>query len=320
MKHHSLLASCAVAAMLAVGGASAQQYPNKPVKVIIANPPGQSIDTITRLYTAKLASSLGQSFVIDNRGGAGGVIGTAAAAKSPPDGYTLFIGTAATHGMNLAMYENVGYDPERDFSPIGLLGRVVMVVAATPAMGIRSIPDLIAKSRAGKLDIAVPSSMATHVADLLKQRGKIDLNMVPYKGSAQAMTDVLGGHITLVVDTATLIGAQVATGKLVPLGVTSAQQTALMPGLKTVAEQGLPGFEVTGWYMVFAPMGTPRPILELLNGELRKIQADPEIQKQLLANGVGPTPVGELSELVGFVKGEHERWVKAIRASLPKAP
>ena len=320
MKHHALLASCVVAAMLAVGGASAQQYPNKPVKVIIANPPGQSIDTITRLYTAKLASSLGQSFVIDNRGGAGGVIGTAAAAKSPPDGYTLFIGTAATHGMNLAMYENVGYDPERDFSPIGLLGRVVMVVAATPAMGIRSIPDLIAKSRAGKLDIAVPSSMATHVADLLQQRGKIALNLVPYKGSAQAMTDVLGGHITLVVDTATLIGAQVATGKLVPLGVTSAQQTALMPGLKTVAEQGLPGFEVTGWYMVFAPMGTPRPILEQLNSELRKIQADPEIQKQLLANGVGPTPVGELSELVGFVKGEHERWVKAIKAALAKAP
>ena len=298
----------------------AQQYPQKAVRVIVTNPAGQSTDVIARIFAARLSTALGQSFFIDNRPGAGGIIGTAATAKSPADGYTLMVGTAATHGMSLALYDNPGYDPVRDFAPIGLLGRVPMVIAVTPGSGITSVRDLVARSKAGELNVALPSPMATLVMDLIKQRDKANLKNVPYKGSPQAMADILGGHVQILIDTSTVIAPQVAAGKLIPLGITTPQQSALMPGLKTVAEQGLPGFEVTGWFMMFAPKGTPQPILAAINAEMRKIQTDPEIQKQLVANGFDLAPVGELGPLNDFVKVESERWIAAIKAAGSKAP
>lgn len=306
----ALIAGSAIA-----GSVSAQQYPQRQVRIIVTNPPGQSSDTLMRLYAQRLTTALGQTFFIDNRPGAGGNIGTAAAAKAAPDGYTLSLGTAATHGMNLALYSNPGYDPEKDFVPIGLLGRVAMVVAATPQSGIRSIQELIARSTAAEIDIGLPSTMATVVADLIKQRGNARLKNVPYKGSTQSIADAVGGHIPVVVDTSVVIAPQAAQGKLVPLGITTAQQSPLMPGLRTVAEQGLPGFEVTGWFMVFAPTGTPQSILGVLNAELKKIAADPEIQKQLVSNGFNPTPVGDLATLPDFVRAEHQKWVTFIRAA-----
>jgi tripartite-type tricarboxylate transporter receptor subunit TctC len=299
--------------------AQAQTYPQRQVRIIVTNPPGQSSDTITRLFAQRLTASLGQSFFIENRPGAGGNIGSAVAAKAAPDGYSLLLGTAATFGMNMAMYDNVGYDPERDFVPIGLLGRVAMVVAATPQSGIRSMPELVARAKAEDLGIGLPSTMATVVADLIRNQGNLRLKNVPYKGSAQSTADALGGHIPLVVDTSVVIAPQAALGKLVPLGITTAQQSPLMPGLKTVAEQGMPGFEVTGWFMLFAPAGTPAHIIQTLNKGLKTIAADPEIQKQLVSNGFGPTPVGDVEALPGFVATERTRWVSFIKAAGLKA-
>jgi tripartite-type tricarboxylate transporter receptor subunit TctC len=161
--------------------------------------------------------------------------------------------------------------------------------------------------------------MATVVADLIRNQGNLRLKNVPYKGSAQSTADALGGHIPLVVDTSGVIAPQAALGKLVPLGITTAQQSPLMPGLKTVAEQGMPGFEVTGWFMLFAPAGTPAHIIQTLNTGLKTIAADPEIQKQLVSNGFGPTPVGDVEALPGFVATERTRWVSFIKAAGLKA-
>ena len=319
MNIRSILTACAAALLLASGGAGAQQYPQRQVRIIVTNPPGQSSDTLVRLYGQRLSAALGQSFFIDNRPGAGGNIGSAAAAKSAPDGYTLLLGTAATFGMNSAMYDNIGYNPENDFVPIGLLGRVAMVVAATPQSGLKSIQDLVNRARTQDLDVGLPSTMATVVADVIRTREKLRLKNVPYKGSAQSTADALGGHIPLVVDTAVVVGPQAALGKLIPLGITTAQQSPLMPGVRTVAEQGLPGFEITGWFMLFAPAGTPAPVVNLLNGELKKVAADPEIQKQLVAAGFGPTPVGDVATLPDFIRAEHGKWVTFIKASGIKA-
>jgi len=315
------ITACCAALLLTTGmtQAQAQQYPSRQVRIIVTNPPGQSSDTLVRLFAQRFTASLGQSFFIDNRPGAGGNIGSAAASKAAPDGYTLLLGTAATFGMNSAMYDSVGYDPEKDFIPIGLLGRVAMVVAATPQSGLRSISDLIARARTQEVDVGLPSTMATVVADVIRNREKLRLKNVPYKGSAQSTADALGGHIPVVVDTAVVIGPQAAQGKLIPLGITTAQQSPLMPGLKTVAEQGLPGFEITGWFMLFAPAGTPTAVITLLNGELKKVANDPEIQKQLVANGFGPTPVGDVATLPDFIKAEHGKWVTFIRAAGIKA-
>lgn len=309
----------AMFAFAAPGISKAQSWPLKPVRVVVTNPAGQSTDVIARMFAERLSGALGQTFFIDNRPGAGGTIGTAAVAKSAPDGYTLMVGTAATHGISLAMFDNPGYHPERDFIPIGLLGRVPMIVAAPPSLGVKSIGELIAKSRTGELAVALPSPMATLVADLIRQRERAHLKDVTYKGSPMALNDVLGGHIPVLIDTSTVIAPQVAAGKLVALGITTPTQSPLMPGLKTVAEQGLPGFEVTGWFMLFAPAATAPAIVSQLNAEMRKIQAEPEMQKLMTSRGFDVAPVGQLAELTAFVKTEHARWVQVIRASGTKA-
>lgn len=302
--------------VLCLGGtAFAQQYPQKAVKVVVVNPPGQGTDIITRMYTAKLSAALGQSFFVENRPGAGGTIGAREAARAAPDGYTLLVGTAATHGISVAVYDNPGYHPEHDFVPIGMLGRVAMAIAARSSLGIRSLPELITRSKKESINIALPSPMATLVRDQLVKREGAGLNSVPYKGSAAAVNDVLGGHIGVLVDTSSAINPHVASGSFVPLAITTPEQSRLMPGVKTVAEQGLPGFQVTGWFLLFAPKGTPAPVVRLINAEMQKIHSDPEFQKQLLSRGFDVTPVGDPAKLVEFVRSEHENWVRIARES-----
>lgn len=300
-------------------GASAQTYPNRPVKVVIPYAVGQSSDIVGRLYGTGLSQNLGQSFVPDNRPGAGGNIGAALAAKSRPDGYTLLVGTAATHALNFALYKDPGFDPERDFEAVGLLGKVVMVVAVSPQARVSSLAELIAKSKSGSLDIALPSTMATLVHELLKTRGGSVLVGVPYKGSAAAVTDILGNHINAIVDTVTSLRPQIQAGKAVALAVTSPTPTELLPGVKSVAEQGMPGFEVTGWQIVFVPKGTPREIIHTLNAEIKKIHSAPETRKQLLAQGFDPGAVGNPAELNEFVRVEREKWNRIIKAANMKA-
>lgn len=295
----------------------AQGYPDKPVKVIIPYAPGQSSDLIGRLFATRLAQELGQPFVPDNRVGAGGNVGTAAASKAAPDGYTLLIGTAATHALNLALYRDPGYDP-KDFEVVGMLGKVVMVVAVLPSTGIRTLPELVAASKAQKLDIALPSTMATLVDELLKSRAGSRMLQVPYKGSAAAVTDVLGNHVKVIVDTVTSLRPQVQAGKLVPLAVTTRTPSELMPGVKPVADY-FPEFEVTGWQAVFVPKGTPRAIINKLNAEIKKIHALPEVRSQILAAGFDPGTVGDPAQLTEFIQSERQKWDRIIKSANLKA-
>ena len=303
------------AGVLVAGPAFAQTYPSKPVKIIMPYQAGGSSDVMGRFYANALGKELGQAFVIDNRVGAGGNIGTAAAAKSPNDGYTLLVGTAATHALNQAMYSSVGFDAEKDFDPVGLLGRVTMAIGVNPASGIRTLAELISRSKAGKLNVGLPSTMASLVQELLARRGGSAMVSVPYKGSPAAINDLMGNHVQVIVDTAQALQPHINVGKIVPLGVTGLTHSELLPNVKTVEEQGMPGFEVTGWFMLFAPKGTPADIINKLNAAIKKVQANPETSKQLLAAGFDLATAGEPAQLSEFIRSEREKWGAIIKAA-----
>lgn len=239
---------------------------------------GQGTDVATRYIAERLQKALGQAFFIDNKPGAGGNIGTEAAARSAPDGYTLTMGTNATHGTNQFLYDAMPFDAEKDFEPIVLIGSFPMVIAANPSFPGNSIADVIAaaKSAPKSADIALPSTTARIVFELLKAQSQAPLFGVPYKGSASAMTDTMGSQVPLIIDTVTAVRPHVAAGKLKAIAVTSLTGTELLPGIKPVAEQGLPGFQVIAWNALYAPKGTPKEIIQILNTEINKILSQPE--------------------------------------------
>jgi tripartite-type tricarboxylate transporter receptor subunit TctC len=264
-----------------------------------------------------LGTALGQPFVPDNRPGAGSNIASAYAAKAPADGYTLLLGTAASHGMNPALYKDPGYNPN-DFEGVGILSTVPMAIAVTPGSGINSLQELIAASKSRKLSVALPSNMSTVVDELLKSRAGSSMLQVPYKGSSSALADILGNHVDVIIDTVTSLRPQVRAGKLVPLALTSRTPSELMPGVKPIAEF-FPDFEVTGWQVLFVPKGTPRAVVTLLNNEIKKIQAIPEVRNRILSLGFDPGTVSEPAEVAAFVKAELIKWDKLIKSANLKA-
>ena len=307
----------ALAALLAAcGSAFAQPYPSKPVKIIVAYQAGQGTDVATRHFADQLSKALGQNFFVENRPGAGGNIGTEAAAKSPPDGYTLIMGTVATHTMNQHMYASLGYDPEKDFEPVILTGMLPMVISANPSFPAVSIADLIAAAKAAPntVNVALPSTTARIVYELFKQRSGAPVFGVAYKGSATSMTEVMGGQVPLTIDTVTATRPLAASGKLKPLAITTLKSSELLPGVKSVAEQGLPGFEVTAWNALYAPRGTPKAIVDQLNAEMAKIIAQPETRARLLALGFEPAS-GSPQQLAEFGRSEREKWGVLIKAA-----
>jgi tripartite-type tricarboxylate transporter receptor subunit TctC len=309
-----------VAALLAglLGGAAAQAqtWPTKPVKIIVPYQAGQGTDVGARLFAEQLTKALGQQVYVDNKPGAGGNIGTADAARSPNDGYTLLMGTVATQTMNEFLYPSVGYDSQKDFEPIALVGMLPMVISANPSFAANSVAELVAaaKAKPDKIDIALPSTTARLVFELLKDRSGAPLFGVPYKGSATAMQEVTGGQLPVIIDTATATRGQVAGGKLKPLGITTLRSSVLMPGVKSVAEQGFPGFEVTAWNALYAPKGTPKAVVERINAEVAKILAQPETRQRLLQIGFEPAG-GTADELAAFEKREREKWEPLIKAA-----
>ena len=299
-----------------IGSANAQNYPSKPVRIIVPYAAGQGTDAIARYFGAQLNKTLGQAFIIDNRAGAGGNIGAGIAAHSDPDGYTLVMGTNATHSMNKYLYQSIGYDPVKDFAPIILVGQLPMVIAASPAFAPNSLTELIAaaKNKPDKLDVALPSNSSKVVFELLKIRADAPLFSVPYKSSASALTDVIGGQVPLLIDTVTATRTQVASGKLKALAITTRSTSALMPGVKSVMEQGVPDFEMTAWNALYAPKGTPQAIVNLLNAEIIKILALPETQRFLLDLGFEPGG-GSPKYLEVFSQADREKWEKVIKAT-----
>ncbi len=295
---------------------NAQTYPNKTVKIIVPYQAGQGTDVATRYFADHLTKALGQTFYVDNKPGAGGNIGTEAAAHSPADGYTLLMGTNGTQAMNEFLYPSLGFDTAKDFAPIILVGMLPMVVAANPSFAPNSIAELIAASKAkpDKIDMALPSTTARLVFELLKQRTEAPLFGVPYKGSATAITEVMGGQVQTLIDTVTATRGHIASGKLKALGITTLKASDLLPGVKPVAEQGVPGFETTAWIALYAPRGTPEPVIALLNKEFARILAEPETRQRLLQIGidsVGGTP----ASLAEFEKKERTKWGPLIKAA-----
>ncbi|WP_227870881.1 Bug family tripartite tricarboxylate transporter substrate binding protein [Orrella marina] len=303
----------AVSLALAAPAALANSYPDKPITIVVAYPAGQGTDVATRYLADLVAKDLGQPVVIDNRPGAGGNIGTSYAARAENDGYTLTMGTNATHVLNQFLYSNTGYEADKDFEPVLLVGAFPMVVAVTTDSPLTSVEELLAAVKADPraADVAMPSTTARLVVELLKEESGVPLFGVPYKGSANALSDLLGGQIQVTVDTPTATRPHIAGKKLRPIGVTSTEPSKLVPGATPVASQGVPGFDVTAWNALFAPKGTPQAVIDKLNKAFNDVLSRPETQARLLEMGFevkGGTP----ADLDEFTSSERVKWEPVI--------
>ncbi|MDO9197255.1 tripartite tricarboxylate transporter substrate binding protein [Rhodoferax sp.] len=310
-----LLATASLAA--ATSGAHAQgpnDWPNRPVKIIVAYPAGQSTDIATRYFADKLSRVFGQGFVVDNKPGAGGNIGTAIAARATPDGYTLVMGANGTHAMNPALYTNVGYDAEKDFDAIVLTALIPFAISVGPNVPVNSLNELIvlARSKPGKVDAAFPSVTGQLVLEMLKQRD-VPLFGIRFKGSADAMTATLGGHVPVLIDT--VAATRVGLGKIKPLAVTTATPMASMPGVKTASEQSLPNFTLTAWNALMVPRGVPMEIQNKLATEMRKILDLPETQKALGELGFERAPIRTTAELNAWLREERRTYAEVIKTA-----
>jgi len=307
------LAAAPLALVLA-GAALAQAYPDKPIRIIVAYPPGQSTDIATRYFAAKLSTALNQGVVVENRAGAFGNIGTAYAARATPDGYTLIMGASGTHALNPALYDNTGFDAEKDFDPIAATAFIPMVISVNPSSNINSLAELIqlAKTRPDKIDVAVPSVTAQLVLETIKLQ-KVPLFAIKYKGSGEAMTALLGNQVPVLIDTVAASRAQF--GKIKPLAVTSAKPMSALPDIKSAAQQGLDGFDIVAWNALMAPRGVPAEIRERLATEMRKILALPETVKTLHDLGFEPAPPMDHNQLVAWLRAERTNAAATIRAA-----
>jgi tripartite-type tricarboxylate transporter receptor subunit TctC len=293
---------------------AAQQYPSQPIKLVVAFPPGGGADAAARILASGLSEQLGQSVLVENYAGAGGTIGTARAARAAPDGYTLLVGTPSTHGSNAAVYEHLNYDPVKDFAPVMLIGSSPFLLVATPAFEAKSVPDLIAlaKAKPGRINYASygTGSINHLVGELFASRAGIDVTHVPYRGGGPAMVDLVAGRVQYEFDSTAAIG-QIKAGKVRLIAVTTPQRWSVFPDVPAVAET-LPGFESTTWYGLFAPAGTPKAIVDLLNAKANAAIRTPAAQSALaqLSIDVGG---GSPDVLARQVRTEVDRWVDIAR-------
>jgi tripartite-type tricarboxylate transporter receptor subunit TctC len=314
-----LLAATTLIAVLGLAAppADAQPYPSRPITLVVPFPPGGSTTIIARIIADKLSDALGRPIVVDNRGGAGGSIAARQVARSTPDGYTLLLAFSATLAISPSMFPNVGYDPRTDFAPIGMVGMAPSVLVVHPAVPAHSVAELIAfaKDTPGKLQFGSPSTgTVNHLAgELFASMADIKITHIPYKGTGPAITDLLGGHISMMFAPIPAAHANVAAGSLRALGVTSLQRSGLLPEVPTIAEAGLPGFEAVQRSTLLAPAGTPRAIVERLNRELNALLATDEVKKRLALEGGEPIP-GPPEAYTADVDREEQRWSKLVQA------
>jgi len=309
-------AACAALCLAAASVASAQQYPSKPVRLIMPYPAGGSTDTVGRLVAERLAASLGQGVVVDNRPGASAQIGTEAAARSAPDGYTLLMATS-TNAINHALNPKLPYDFERDFEPIALVARAAQLLLVHPSIPARTVKELaaLARSRPGELTYSSSGTGTSgHLAmEAFTREAKISLIHVPYKGNLPALNDLLGGQVAAGFANVVSVLPHVKAQRLRGLGVSSAKRSALAPEIPTIAELGFPGFDITAWFGVMAPAGTPAPILTRLDHEIVAILKTPQMQQRLLGLGVDRAPAESQKEFAEFIGTDIKRWTKLVR-------
>ena len=317
-----LAAACLVLAGTGFGTglAAAQNYPTRPVRLIIPFPPGGSNDVVGRLIAIKLGDRLGKQVVVDNRSGAGGVIGTEAVAKAPPDGYTLLVVSLA-HAVNPWLYK-LNYDPIKDFAPVGLLAKGANVLVVSPSLPVHSVAELIAlaKKQPGDLQYASAGigSFQHLGSELFKLMAGIDMLHVPFKGGGPAMIDVVGGHTKVMFSSMVQTVPQIHSGKLRALGTGGLQRSAVLPEVPTIAEAGVPGYEAVNWWGIAAPKGTPQAIIDKLNTEILAVQNAPEVQKQFALEGGEPVPM-KPDVFGAYMVSEMNKWEKVVKQGGIKA-
>lgn len=294
--------------------AQSPSYPERPIRFLVPYPPGGGTDVIARIVQQKFATVLGQQVVIENRGGAGGSVGTEAVAKSAPDGYTVLF-TLSSHTINPAIFPRLNYDTQKDFEPVGVVASLPQILVANPAFEASTVAELtaLAKARPGLAFASVGNGSPGHLAGEMQAiRTQVKLTHIPYKGGGPAVTDVMGGQVPTLWVSIPAAAQFVKTGKLKALAVSTIKRSAAFPNVPTMQEAGIADFEVDSWYAMFVPAKTPRPIIERLNKALNEVVADPEIRDKLLAQGaegVGGTP----EKLGQMVAAEIPKWTKLAR-------
>lgn len=307
-----------LAAVLGFGQAqAADTYPVKPVRIVVGFSPGGYVDLGSRILAGPLSTALGQQVVVENRAGAGGIVGTEIAARAAPDGYTLTVGSVGTSAVNLSLYRKIPYDTLRDFQPIARLSDAPNVLAVHPSVPARTVKDLIALARARPEQITYASSGAgtsTHLAAaLFEHLAQVKMVHIAYKGGAPAVIDVAAGQVSSTFATAASVVPHINTGRLRGLAVTGSERTALID-LPTIAESGLPGYAMINWLGLFAPVGTPRAVTDRLATEAVRIVRLPEVREKLNALGAEPAPLTG-DEFSAFVKSEIQKWAKVVAAA-----
>jgi tripartite-type tricarboxylate transporter receptor subunit TctC len=309
----------AIALALACTGALAQAYPSKAIRVVVPNPAGGYYDVIARTVGQKLTDTLGQPMVVENRVGAGGIVGTEYTAKSPPDGYTIMVGGIGPHGIVPSLYAKLPYDPVKDFAPIILVATTPNILVVHPSSPFQNVQDIVAAARrkSGALSYASNGNgTSQHLsAEMLATTMGLKLNHIPFKGSAPAITAMLGGQVDFAFAVAPDALAHVKAGKMRALAVTGAKRAAPLPDVPTMIEAGVPDYEAIAWFGYFAPAGTPREIVDQLNAEIAKAIATPDVRERLAPGGLSELPGGTPERLGEFVKAEIAKWSRVVKES-----
>lgn len=313
-----VVASCVVVSHAAL----AQTYPDKPIKLVVAYPAGGGADIAARLLATRLSKDSGWKVIVENRSGAAGLIGTDSVAKAAPDGYTLIMGTNATHGIFASLYSKLPYDPIKDFSPVTNVVTVTSVLVINPAIPARSVKELVAlaKARPGQLNYASGGSGSNaHLAmELFNMMAGVKTVHVPYKGLAPAVTDLVAGQTQMMISNMPPVLPFIKSGKLIALGMADPQRTAVLPDVPTIAEAALHGFKADVWWGVLAPAGTPRSIIDLLNASIRKVLDTAEFKEELV--GIGAEPAGNTpEEFAATIQADVKKWAQVVKVSGAKA-
>jgi len=279
-------------------------------------PAGGTTDVLARLIAQKLGTVLGQTIVVDNKGGAGGSLGSEQASRAAPDGYTLLGGTISSHAINVSLYPKIGYDPVKSFTPITLIGTNPTVLVVNQASPYKTLADVIAAAKAKKplTSASAGSGTSQHLSlELLKSKAGIEITHIPYKGSGPAIQDVIAGQVDMMFDTTVVAGPHIESGKLRALAVTSPKRLATMPNVPTVAET-VPGYEVMSWQAIFAPAGTPKPIVDRLHSEIAKILAEPDMRERIAKLGMQGADM-TVDQITEFQKAEVAKWAQVIKTA-----
>lgn len=319
--HRPITRRAAVAALAALPAAAGAQtaepaWPSRPIRFIVAFPAGSGTDVTTRFFVDPLSAQLGQPVVVDNRGGASGFIASEAVARARPDGYTFLWTANTTHGSNPALFRRLPYDPLADFAPVAVIGVGVLLVVVNNDLPVRSMQELAAYARAnpGRLNFASGSASSRVAGEMFKAQAGIDMVNVTYRSNPLGITDVISGVTQVMFVDATTSAPHAREGRVRAIGVTSRQRVSLLPNVPTVEEQGFPGYEMLSWNAVYAPAGTPAPIVLRMNGLINEIMARPTISERLTANGMVLRP-GTPDDLATFQAAEIEKWKRLVSAS-----